>query len=109
MSNIVKVDNSNFDIEVINSELPVLVDFSAIWCGPCQRQLPVLEKFATDHGHRVKIVKIDIDDSPELSAKFSVRSVPTLILFDKGTKVDFKSGLQSAVAIDNWLLEKLSI
>jgi thioredoxin 1 len=107
MSNVVHVDDSNFETEVLKSELPVLVDFSAVWCGPCQRQLPIMEKFASENINRVKVCKIDVDDSPGVSAKFGIRSVPSILLFNNGLKVDSKVGMVSLGALNTFVLEKI--
>lgn len=109
MSDIIAVDDNNFEYEVLTSKLPVLVDFGAPWCGPCQRQLPILEKFATENITRVKICKVDIDEAPSLTARFGIRSVPSILLFNAGQKLDLKVGLVSSPALDNFLLEKLGI
>jgi thioredoxin 1 len=106
MTEIVHVDDSNFESEVLNSELPVLVDFSATWCGPCQRQLPILEKFAADNA-KVKVVKVDIDDAPNVTAKLGIRSVPSLVLFNLGKPVSTKVGLTSLSELSNLVLTKL--
>lgn len=106
MSDFLCVDDSNFESEVLNSKVPVLVDFSAVWCGPCQRQLPVLEKFAAAKAGLLKIVKVDIDDSPQIASKFGIRSVPTLLLFNQGQKVDMRVGLTSLADLDRFVLEK---
>ena len=70
--------------EIINSGKPTLVDFFATWCGPCKMQSPILEQLKNKVGDAATIVKIDVDRNPELSAKYQVRSVPTLIIFKKG-------------------------
>jgi thioredoxin 1 len=106
MSDFLCVDDSNFESEVINSKVPVLVDFSAVWCGPCQRQLPVLEKFAAAKADSLKIVKVDIDESPGIASRFGIRSVPTLLLFNQGQKVDMKVGLTSLADLDRFVLAK---
>jgi thioredoxin 1 len=95
MSDVLHVDDSNFEAEVVNAKSPVLVDFSATWCGPCQRQLPILEKFASANLDKVKVVKIDIDDSPKTAGKLGIRSVPSIVLFNQGEKIDMKVGLSS--------------
>lgn len=105
MTEIVHVDDSNFESEVLASELPVLVDFSATWCGPCQRQLPILEKFAAENQSKVKVVKVDIDDAPVATAKLGIRGVPSLILFKGGKPVGTKVGLTSLAEM-NTLLTK---
>jgi thioredoxin 1 len=109
MSDVIYVDDASFEAEVLNSKIPVLVDFGAAWCGPCQRQLPVLEKFATDNSPKLKVVKVDIDESPQTSAKFGIRSVPSLLLFNQGQKVDMKVGLTSKADLDRFILEKIGV
>lgn len=105
MSDIVHVDDNNFEAEVLNSNCPVLVDFGASWCGPCQRQLPIVEKFAT-LTEGVKVVKIDIDDAPNAASKFGIRGVPTLMLFNDGKSLGSKVGLTSLAEINNFVLTK---
>jgi thioredoxin 1 len=105
MSDVVFVDDSNFEAEVLNSDVPVLVDFSASWCGPCKRQLPLVEKFAAENS-KVKVCKIDIDDAPNVTAKLGIRSVPTLMLFYAGSAVGSKIGLTSFAEISNFVMTK---
>lgn len=83
MAHIVGTD-ANFTSEVINIKGKVLVDFWATWCGPCQMLAPVLEEISTELGDKVKIVKVDVDTSPETSGKYNVSSIPTVILFVDG-------------------------
>ena len=108
MSNVVHVDDNNFEAEVLQSEVPVLVDFGATWCGPCQRQLPIVEKFATDN-ENVKVCKVDIDDAPAMAAKFGIRSVPTLMVFSDGASLGTKVGLSSLADISNFMLVKTGV
>lgn len=107
MSDVVYVDDNNFEAEVLQSQLPVLVDFSAVWCGPCQRQLPIIEKFATANKQRVKVCKVDVDESPQVVAKFGIKSVPCIFFFNKGNKIHSTVGLTSLSVLDNLLLEKV--
>lgn len=109
MSEILHVDDSNFEAEVLKSEIPVLVDFSAVWCGPCQRQMPVLEKFASENTNKIKVVKIDIDDSPMVTSKLGVKGVPTLMLFNAGSSLGSKVGLTSLADVSNFCLTKLGV
>jgi thioredoxin 1 len=109
MSDVKHDDDDNFEAEVLGSELPVLLDFSATWCGPCQRQLPILEKYATENVGKVKVCKLDIDDAPTVTAKYGIRSVPTILLFNKGQKVDAKVGLVSLTILSNFVLEKVGV
>ena len=107
MSKLFHANDFNFEEEVVNSELPVLVDFGAEWCGPCKRQLPILENFAESNSDRVKVVSLDIDASPIIAGKFGVRSVPTLMIFKGGQKIQSKVGLQSQAALEKFVIESL--
>lgn len=78
------VSDKDFEAEVLKSATPVLVDFSATWCGPCKNQVPILEQLAGEVGDKLAVVKMDIEESPATSQKYRVLSVPTLILFHKG-------------------------
>lgn len=83
-SNIVEVVDSVFDKEVMESEIPVLVDFWAPWCGPCRALSPVIEEISNDYEGSVKVGKVNVDENPETTMKFSIRSIPTLIVFKNG-------------------------
>lgn len=109
MSDVIVVTDLNFETEVLQSKLPVLVDFSATWCGPCQRQHPIMEKFASENQSRVKVCLVDVDDAPLTSRKFGIKSVPSILLFNQGTKVDAKVGLVSFASLDSFLLEKAGV
>ncbi len=97
METIVKpivLSNENFDL-VTGGEKPVLVDFWAAWCGPCQMLGPVVEELADDFGDRAIIAKLDVDANPEIAGKFGIRSIPTLLIFKKGQIVDQQVGVVS--------------
>ncbi len=83
-----QIDSKEFQTEVLESRLPVLVDFSATWCGPCQMMGPVLEQLAAEYAGKAKIVTVDIDRSMDLAEKYRIMSVPNMILFKDGTPVD---------------------
>ena len=83
-----EVSNATFENEVLKSSTPVLVDFWATWCGPCKALAPTLETFAAENAGKVKVVKVDVDDNPNAAAQFGVRSIPTVVLFKAGQKVD---------------------
>ena len=85
---IVELNDSSFDTEVINSEKPVLVDFWAPWCGPCKALGPVIEEISNDFVDRVKVGKVNVDENPEISMKFGIRSIPTLLVFKNGEVQD---------------------
>ncbi|MET0747995.1 MAG: thioredoxin [Rhizobium sp.] len=99
----VKVDNSNFQSEVLDSVEPVVVDFWAEWCGPCKMIAPSLEEISVEMAGKVKVVKLNIDENPELAAKFGVRSIPTLALFKAGEVADIKVGAAPKSALSSWI------
>jgi thioredoxin 1 len=84
MANVTELNDSTFDEVVRSADLPVLVDFTASWCGPCQAIAPVLEDIATEQAERLQVVKIDVDANPETTLRYEVMSMPTLILFKDG-------------------------
>ncbi|MBD5194137.1 MAG: thioredoxin [Bacteroidales bacterium] len=89
--------------ELINSEIPVLVDFYATWCGPCQMMHPILEDVAKNVGDKARIIKIDIDKNEQLSSVYNVRSVPTLMIFKNGELKWRASGVQQAAVLESEL------
>ena len=93
----------NFETEVLKSELPVLVDFWATWCGPCKMLAPTISKIAEEKAGVVKVCKLDVDEVPEIAAQFGIASIPTLIVFRDGQAVAKKVGVQPKVTIEAML------
>ena len=87
-SSLVHVNDKNFSSEVLNSDLPVLVEFWATWCGPCRSISPIVEALATEFSGRVKVTKLNVDESPATPSQYGVRGIPTLILFKSGKILD---------------------
>ena len=84
--NVIEVNELNFDTEVLASKDPVLVDFTATWCGPCKMLAPILDQYADESQGKVKVAKLDIDQSRSIASKFGVQAVPTLMVFNAGQK-----------------------
>ena len=82
--NILHVTDGSFDTDVLKSEVPVLVDFWAEWCGPCKAIAPILDEIANDYHGKVKVAKLNVDENSEIPVKYGVRGIPTLILFKNG-------------------------
>lgn len=103
--NVINVTDGTFEQEVLNSEIPVLVDYWAEWCGPCKMIAPVLEEIADDYSGRIKICKLNIDENEQTPHKFNIRGIPTLMLFKNGnvdaTKVGALSKSQLAAFVDS--------
>lgn len=88
MAKAIEFTDSNFESEVLNSDQPVLVDFWAEWCGPCRMVGPVVEEIAGEYEGKAKIGKVDVDVNPEVSMKYGIRSIPSLLIFKNGEVVD---------------------
>ncbi len=104
---IVHTTDTSFESDVLQSDVPALVDFWAAWCGPCKMIAPLLDELADEYVGRIKICKVDVDSNPETAAKFNVRGIPTLLVFKNGsveaTKVGALSKAQLVEFIDSLL------
>jgi thioredoxin 1 len=88
MANALAVTDESFDQEVLNSEVPVLVDFWAAWCGPCRMIAPTVDQLAVEYAGKLKVVKVDVDQNPDISGRLGVMSIPTLMVFKGGQMVE---------------------
>ncbi|MFI3213468.1 MAG: thioredoxin [Eubacteriales bacterium] len=104
-----KFKSANFEKEVLNSEIPVVVDFFADWCGPCRMMAPIIEKLAEDYEGKAKIGKLNIDENLELAQKYNVMSIPTIIIFNKGVEVETIVGMVSKNEIIDKIEKVLAI
>jgi len=90
----INLTDQNFEQEVLKSDLPMLVDFGAEWCGPCRMQAPIIEELAKEFEGKAKVGKLEVDQNPQTAQKFQVMSIPTIIIFQKGESVWQGVGLQ---------------
>lgn len=97
------VDDANFQTEVTQSKIPVLVDFFATWCGPCKMLAPTIDELSEEYAGRAKIVKVDVDQSPLTAQHFGIQSIPTLVFFKDGKPVSHTMGVQSKDTLQNKL------
>lgn len=108
MSNVKAVTDNEFMEVVLESKTPVLVDFWATWCGPCQAMGPVIDTIAGEYEGKVKVFKMNVDENPLTPVKYGIRGIPTVILFNKGEVVDRIIGAQPKANLDN-LIKKVVV
>ena len=100
---ILAINDKSFESEVVNSELPVLIDFWAEWCGPCKEISPILEEINNEIHKKIKIVKVNIDDNPNIPNQYGVQSIPTLLIFKKGEVIGTKVGACLKSELISWI------
>ena len=103
----VAVSDAQFEAEVTNSDIPVVVDFWAEWCGPCKQIGPSLEELSEELGGKVKIVKVDVDNNPNSAAKMGVRGIPALFVIKDGQVVANMAGAKPKAALKSWIEESI--
>tara|TARA_Y100000590_G_scaffold208286_1_gene235911 strand:+ start:29038 stop:29361 length:324 start_codon:yes stop_codon:yes gene_type:complete len=107
MAKPIEVNDGDFDDQVISSEIPVLVDFWAEWCGPCKMIAPIIDELADQYEGDVKFTKLNVDLNPEISSKFGIRSIPTILMFKDGAPVGQIVGSQPKSNIESRIKEIL--
>jgi thioredoxin 1 len=104
------VSDATFEAEVLNSKEPVLVDFFAEWCGPCKAMAPALEQVASELAGKLKVVKVDVDQNPEITQTYRIQAMPTLILFNAGKEVNRNVGaLVQKTKLESWVKSTVSV
>ncbi|MDE7469391.1 MAG: thioredoxin [Desulfovibrionaceae bacterium] len=102
-----EITDASFEKEVLQESLPVLVDFWAKWCGPCRALAPTIEELSTQYNGKVKICKLEVDENPEKASEYNIRSIPTLILFKNGEKIEQLVGGASKEAIEKLINDNI--
>lgn len=107
MSTIINLSDDTFDVEVLQSSTPVLVDYWAEWCGPCKMIGPILEDVAAEYGDKIKVAKLNIDENPNTPPRYGIRGIPTLMIFKNGEVADTKVGALSKSQLEAFVGENL--
>jgi thioredoxin 1 len=108
MSNAKAVTDASFDADVLQSDIPILVDFWAEWCGPCRAVGPILDQIADEHGDKIKVVKLNVDDNPQIAAKYMITSIPAMKVYKGGEVVKTIIGAKPKAALEKDLADFLA-
>ncbi len=106
-SNVKVVTTANFEAEVLRSETPVIIDFWAGWCMPCKMIAPIIDQLADQHAGKIKVAKVNVDESPEIAARYGIMSIPSVFVFKGGQKVDQMVGARPKVQFDEMISKYL--
>ncbi|NLM44319.1 MAG: thioredoxin [Clostridiales bacterium] len=103
------VNEDTFQEEVLNSDIPVLVDFWAAWCGPCRMVSPIIDQLAAEYKDKIKVVKVNVDENPRLASEYDIMSIPSIFLFKDGRKVDGIIGVRSKQLFEEMINKHLKM
>lgn len=106
---VIIITGNSFAAEVLQSKLPVLVDFWAPWCGPCRKMAPVVEEMVAEFAGKIKVAKANVDENQELSTEYSIRSIPSLLLFKNGKVVDTNAGMVAKSQLIDFINKNLNV
>lgn len=106
-NNVINVSDFDFEEVVLKSNVPVLVDFYAVWCGPCKMQAPILNELADELVGKIKVCKINVDESEKIAIRYGIMSIPTLLVFNKGEVVEKKVGLTNKAELSAMIIKHL--
>lgn len=107
--NVMIITENSFAAEVLQSNLPVLVDFWAPWCGPCRKMAPIVEEMSTEFAGKIKVAKVNVDENQELSTKYNIRGIPCLLLFKDGKVIDTNVGMVAKSQLVDFIIKNLNI